>query len=456
LPSLKNAFHPNFMSLNSSQQTTLARQAGLEGKGLHTGVPARLTMLPAPADHGVVFKRVDLPGTPSVKADLANVTATERGTVVTSGEASAATIEHFMGALYGLGIDNVLVELSGPEVPIVDGSAMEYVKLIQSAGTTLLDQTRHYLDITDAFEISDGAKKIVARPAAELEVLYRIDYHHPHLGQQQVHFFVTSDNFAESIAPARTFCFEFEIEAMRKAGLIKGGGADCALVIGEHGLVSPPLRFPDEYVRHKVLDFLGDLSLCGAHVRGAFEIDRAGHRFHIDAVKALRHKFIKSVRSKPVSEAQIPSASTAVHLDVIQIQALLPHRYPMLLVDRVIALDFKKCITGIKNVTMNEHFFQGHFPGAPIMPGVLIIEGLAQCGGILIMKSYPELVGKLTYFMAIDNARFRRPVVPGDQLRYEVEIQKVKGPVTRFKAMAYVGTELAAEAELMCMVADKK
>lgn len=439
------------MPLNSENQTTVAHEASFKGKGLHTGIVATLRMLPAPADHGVVFKRVDLQGSPTVKADLDKVTATERGTVVKDGAASAATIEHFLGALYGLGIDNVLVELSGPEIPICDGSAAEWVRLIQGAGVTVLDKPRHYLDVGSPFELADGAKKVVARPAGELEVLYRIDYHHPHLGQQQVHFFVTSDNFAESIGPARTFCFEFEIEAMRKAGLIKGGGADCALVIGDQGLINPPLRFPDEFVRHKVLDFLGDLALSGHRVRGAFEIDRAGHHFHVEAVKALRHQFVKTTRSKPVS--QTPPATL---LGVDEIQALLPHRYPMLLIDRITAIELKKNITGYKNLSINEWVFQGHFPQFPIYPGVLIIEGMAQCGGILIMKSYPELAGKLTYFMGIDNARFRRPVVPGDQLRYEIEILKVKGPVTRLLGKAYVGSELAAEGELMCMVGDKK
>ena len=436
--------------LKSDFQTTVAGEASLEGKGLHTGVLARLRVLPAGANHGVVFKRVDLPGAPTVKADLANVSATERGTVVKDGEASAATIEHFLGALYGLGIDNALVELSGPEVPICDGSALEWVRLLRGAGVAALSEPRHYLDVASEFSIADGAKKVTARPAAELEVLYRIDYHHPHLGQQQAHFFVTAGDFAESIGPARTFCFEHEIEAMRKAGLIKGGGADCALVIGEKGLINPPLRFPDEFVRHKVLDFLGDLALAGGRVRGAFEIEKAGHHFHVEAVKALRAKLVKTSGRKSVSE------NNKALYGIEEIQAMLPHRYPMLMVDRVVEIEPKKKIVGYKNISISEPAFQGHFPGYPIFPGVLIIEGLAQCGGILIMKSYPELVGKLTYFMAIDNARFRRPVVPGDQLRYEVEIVKMKGPVTRFKGLAYVGSELAAEGELMCMVADKK
>jgi UDP-3-O-[3-hydroxymyristoyl] N-acetylglucosamine deacetylase/3-hydroxyacyl-[acyl-carrier-protein] dehydratase len=448
------------MPLKSEFQTTIQREVALSGKGLHTGVPAVLTVHPAKAGHGVVFKRVDLSGAPSVRASLEHVSATERGTVVSSGAASAATIEHFMGALYGLGIDNVLVELSGPEVPIGDGSALEWLRMLGQAGVAILEAPRTVLGLTGPFSMADGAKKISARPAPDLEILYHIDYHHPHLGQQQAHLFLTQESFAESIAPARTFCFEFEVEAMRKAGLIKGGGLDCALVVGDQGLLNPPLRFPDEFVRHKVLDFLGDLALLGSRVHAAFEIERAGHHFHVEAVKALRRQLSPVTRSKPVSDASTAekpgSADATMLLGIEEIQSLLPHRYPMLLIDRVTRMELKKSVTGYKNITMNEWMFQGHFPSFPIYPGVMIVEGLAQCGGILIMKSYPELQGKLTYFMAIDNARFRRPVVPGDQLRYEVEILKVKGPVTRLKGMAYVGTELAAEAELMCMVADKK
>jgi UDP-3-O-[3-hydroxymyristoyl] N-acetylglucosamine deacetylase/3-hydroxyacyl-[acyl-carrier-protein] dehydratase len=441
------------MSVRGPRQTTLGAPFDFEGKGLHTGIVAKIHAMPAPADHGVVFKRVDLPGSPSVKADLDHVNATERGTVVKDGEASAATIEHFLGALYGLGVDNVLVELNGPEVPIADGSGLEYFRCIQKAGIQELEAARQYLDIPAPFELRQEAKFITARPSAELEVAYRIDYHHPHLGQQDFHLLLNPDSFGESVAPARTFCFEHEIEGMRKAGLIKGGGADCALVIGEAGLINPPLRFPDEYVRHKVLDFLGDLSLIGKRVRGSFNIEKAGHGFHVQAIKALKSQFFSVSRRSAVPESTI---ANSVLLDVNAIQELLPHRYPMLLVDRVTAFTPNISVTAHKSVTINEWFFQGHFPGAPVYPGVLIIEGLAQAGGILIMKSRPDLLGRLTYFMAIDNARFRRMVVPGDQLRYEVSIEKTKGPVTRFKALAYVGEELAAEAELMCMVGEKK
>ncbi len=399
---------------------------------------------------------MDLPGSPEVKADLDNVTATERGTVVTDGPASAATIEHLLGAFYGLGVDNVLIELSGPEVPILDGSGREWAQRIKDSGIEMLDEPRRFLDVKEAFSLENGAKSIEAKPATRLEVLYRIDYHHPALGQQEVHLILEPEAFFEAIAPARTFCFEHEVEALRKAGLIKGGDLDCALVVGEQGVLNPPVRFPDEFVRHTALDFLGDLALGGLRVRGAFTVEKAGHGFHVEAMKALMAQQAPKAtkpRDKDRDERELPPLATL--LDSREIQKLLPHPFPMLLIDRVHSIEPMQKIVGSKSVSINEWFFQGHFPDYPIMPGVLIIEGMAQAGGILVMKSLPEAAGKLTFFMAIDSARFRRPVVPGDTLRYEVTADKIKSKVSKLIGKAYVGAELAAEAELMCMVAEK-
>ena len=433
-------------------QATLRASAELKGRGLHTGAEAFCRLLPAPEGTGYVFKRLDLPGAPQVKADLELVTATDRGTVVSQGAASAATIEHLLGALYGLGLDNVLIELNGPEVPILDGSGMEWLKLVQAAGIQEQSAPRDYLDIAEPFHLQDEAKAFSARPSQGLEVLYRVDYHHPALGQQEAHFNLDPASFADSIAPARTFCFEHEVKALQAAGLIKGGDLTCALVVGEQGVLNGPLRYPDEFVRHKVLDFLGDLALIGRRVRGSFTIERGGHRLHVQGMKALREL---SRKGKDTRRDAMSTADTGTPLmDIEAIQAMLPHRYPMLLVDRVAALTPKDRITAFKNVSMNEWFFQGHFPGHPIMPGVLIIEGLAQAGGLLVMKSFPDLQGMLTYFMAIDNARFRRPVVPGDVLRFEVVGEKFKGRIVKLNAKAYVGAELACEADLMCMVVE--
>ena len=432
-----------------SRQTTLKAPFERTGRGLHTGREALLTAKPAAAGTGYVFRRVDLPGAPEVRASLDNVSATERGTVVSAGSASAATIEHLLGACFCLGLDNAVFEISGPEVPILDGSGALWAESIAQAGLVELDAPRIFVELVAPFRHESGGKLMEAEPSAVFKTAYLVDYRHPALGRQEFSFEPGVDAFDTEVAPARTFCFEHEVEALRKAGLIKGGDLNCALVVGETGVLNPPVRFSDEFVRHKMLDFFGDLSLAGVRFRGFFRLERAGHAFHVEAVKAL----LASTALAPSKRTQerTPMNDAPMPLDVNAIQELLPHRYPFLLLDRVTSIEPGVKAVGIKNVTMNEWFFQGHFPGHPIYPGVLIIEGMAQCGGVLIMKSFPATVGKLTYFMSIDAARFRRPVKPGDTMRYEVEVLKVKGAVSRLKGTAWVGEELAAEAELMCM-----
>ncbi len=442
------------MSPLSKAQTTLGEAFAAAGKGLHTGQTANVKVCPAPANTGYIFKRVDLPGSPEVPARLELVSATARGTVVTQGAASVATIEHLLGSLYGMGVDNALIEIDGPEVPILDGSGATWTQGIAKAGVVDLDAVRQYLDVNAEFSYEEGAKSLDAKPAQRLEVLYRIDYHHPALGQQELHLILDPGAFAESVAPARTFCFENEVQALRDAGLIKGGDLDCALVLGAQGVLNPPLRFPDEFVRHKTLDFLGDLALAGRRVRGAFVVERAGHAFHVQAMKALLARFGGESASS-LGSAVVSDPSKPVLMDIEAIKKLLPHRPPILLVDRVTGLELMKNIVAEKDIRADEPVLAGHFPGHPIYPGVYIIEGMAQAGGLLVMKSLPETAGKLTYFMGIDNARFRRPVSPGDTLRYEVEAERMKGKVSRLKGKAYVGSELAAEADLMCMIVDE-
>lgn len=450
------------------RQHTIGNEVSMSGVGLHTGNSSTVRLMPAPEGHGIRFKRVDLPEQPVIPADIDFVTDLQRGTCLGRDGALVYSVEHVMAALAGAQIDNVLVETDTNEIPLGDGSALPFLELIKKAGIAEQTQPRRYLTLKDPLLYEKGNVALSVFPSDRFHVTLMIDYQHPALGAQHTTLFDLAKEFETEYAHARTFCFLSEILKLREAGIIKGGSLDSAIVVqdsprsddtlatiknlfnqrevfwGENGFLNnTALRYPNELCRHKALDLIGDLYLLGAplkaHVLGA----RTGHAANIEIAKLIRkeHNRLKS------------SAST---IDVNAIRDALPHRYPFLLVDRVLDLVPKKKIVAIKNVTVNEPYFNGHFPNYPIMPGVLQIEALAQAGGLLALKSLDDgQKPQAVYFMSIDGAKFRRPVVPGDQLRLEVELLRFKGKIVRMGAKAFVGEELACEAELMATIADK-
>ncbi|MCD4812525.1 bifunctional UDP-3-O-[3-hydroxymyristoyl] N-acetylglucosamine deacetylase/3-hydroxyacyl-ACP dehydratase [bacterium] len=423
-------------------QTTLAKPASLEGIGLHTGVTSQVVFEPAPADTGYVIVRTDLPGEPRLCPAVDLVSQTTRGTTLKDGDVEVHTVEHVLAALVGLDIDNCIIKLSAFEPPVMDGSSQEFSEAMVAAGIVDIPESEKKIyRVTEPLVIQDGKKSIAAWPYPGLRITYELYYDHPWLQPQRVDLEINPEVFRAQLAQCRTFCLEQEIDWLKSQGLAKGGTRENALVIGEHGLVNPPFRCEHELAFHKVLDFIGDLALARCRVEGHFVANFTGHEMNARLVKALlnqakRIKHLERGKGTLVIEAQ-------------EIEQLLPHRYPMLLVDRVIDLEVGKRVVGIKNVTMNEHFFQGHFPGHPIMPGVLILEAMAQCGGVLLMKSSPDSVGKVVYFVGIDKVRFRKPVVPGDQLRFELSVDKIKARIAKMLAKAYVGDTLVCEAEFM-------
>jgi UDP-3-O-[3-hydroxymyristoyl] N-acetylglucosamine deacetylase/3-hydroxyacyl-[acyl-carrier-protein] dehydratase len=373
-----------------------------------------------------------------------------RGTTIKENGVEVQTIEHVLAALVGLQIDNCLIELDAVEPPIMDGSALNFVRALKTAGIVAIPGSKQRIYCLNApllFSDQKKEKNIVGWPGSGLRVAYNLEYAHSWVTPQRVDIEVTPEIFEKEIAPCRTFCFEQEIEWLKSQGLAKGGNLQNAIVIGENGPLNPPLRAEDELARHKILDFLGDLALLGMRVKGRFVGTRSGHEMNCRLVKGLLQNHEQEKQQERGRHKLIIEAS--------EIEKLLPHRYPMLLVDRVIDLELGKRAVGIKNLTMNEHFFQGHFPGYPIMPGVLIVEAMAQCGGVLVLKSLPEAAGKIVLFMGIDKVKFRKPVYPGDQLRLELEVDKIRSKVAKMRGQAFVGQDLVCEAELMSTLVDR-
>ena len=418
---------------------TLARPAILEGNGLHLGVPCKITFQPAPARQGIVFRRTDCPGSPRIRAHVSEVSASERRTQLGRGQYAVHTVEHVLAAVAGLGIDDVTIDMNGPEPPILDGSAAPFVDALSDAGLADLDGEPDFLDLTEPVRIIDGASVYEAYPCEQLELDVTIEFPHPLIGKQSRQFVVTQESFASELSRARTFGFVHEVEALRGKGLIKGASLNNAVVLNDSDILSGDLRWSDEFVRHKALDCVGDLALAGARVRARIVAIKPSHRGTVTLVREL----IKAARKEKAMYT------------IEDIMKVLPHRYPFLLVDRILEIEEKKRIVGLKNVTINEPFFQGHFPGHPIMPGVLIIEAMAQVGGMLLMGSVEDPESKVVYFMSLDNVKFRRPVKPGDQIRFELEITQLRGTVCKMRGVGKVEGEVVAEADMAAMVRDR-
>jgi UDP-3-O-[3-hydroxymyristoyl] N-acetylglucosamine deacetylase / 3-hydroxyacyl-[acyl-carrier-protein] dehydratase len=426
--------------MSAPRQQTIAAPFELEGAGLHTGRPVRMRVLPSPPESGIRFKRVDLESAPEFRADLDSVCSTDLGTSLGEGEGEVRTVEHFMGAVGACNLDNILVEISGPEIPILDGSFLPFLDAIQAAGLVEQDAAAKVWELTSPV-ILDGPNggHYVCAPDTQLRVSVTIQFNHP-MARRQFGSFQVDSTFAEEIAPARTFGFLRDKEALQARGLALGATFENTVVLDEEGVASGELRFPDEFVRHKIGDVVGDLAVLGGRVRGHVVADRPSHAGNLELARAIR--------------ASARRGGDGV-VDITKIMQYLPHRYPMLLVDRIVDFELGKRIVGIKNVTINEPFFQGHYPGHPIMPGVLIIEAMAQVGGLLLMDAIDNPDDKVVYFMTMDKVKWRRPVTPGDQLVFELEMLQFRRHTCRMKGVGYVDGQVVAEAELMARIVDR-
>lgn len=418
---------------------TLARPATLEGIGLHLGVPCRITFQPATAKQGIVFRRTDCPGQPQIRAHVSEVSGSERRTQLGKGDHAVHTVEHVLAAVTGLQIDDVIIDMDGPEPPILDGSAAPFLDAMNAAGLADIAGEPDFLDITEPVRIIDGSSVYEAYPSNRLELDVTIEFPHPLIGKQSRRFTVDENSFANELSRARTFGFVHEVDALRAKGLIKGASLDNAVVLDDNDILSGDLRWHDEFVRHKAMDCIGDLALTGARVRARIVAVKPSHRGTVTLVREMVRAGRKEKGMYTIED----------------IMKVLPHRYPFLLVDRILEIEEKKRIVGLKNVTINEPFFQGHFPGHPIMPGVLIIEAMAQVGGMLLMGSVDDPESKVVYFMSLDNVKFRRPVKPGDQIRFELEITQLRGTVCKMRGVGKVDGEVVAEADMAAMVRDR-
>ncbi len=463
--------HINF---NPDKQHTISTAISISGTGLHTGINVDMTLKPANPGMGFQFQRVDLPGMPIIKADCDLATDTSRGTTLESGGAKISTVEHILAALVGMGVDNCLIEVNGPEIPIIDGSSSPFVDIIESVGVLEQDAAKAWYTIDTNISFYDESKRVemTALPSTDYKITTLIDFNSPVLGTQHASLKSMKD-FKKEIAPCRTFCFLHELEALLEHNLIKGGDINNAIVVvdkpvtdeemgrlakifqrekievkSEGYLNNLELRFPNEPARHKLLDVVGDLALIGYPIKAHIIANRPGHSSNVEFAKKIKQYIKKNKHTKdiPVYDANQPPVYT-----LQQIEKTLPHRFPFLLVDKIIELTDKH-IVGIKNVTFNEYFFQGHFPENPVMPGVLQIEALAQTGGILCINAMPE--GQYdTYFLKIDNCKFKQKVIPGDTMILKMElIEPIRRGICVMRGRVFVGNKLCTEADLTAQI----
>jgi UDP-3-O-[3-hydroxymyristoyl] N-acetylglucosamine deacetylase/3-hydroxyacyl-[acyl-carrier-protein] dehydratase len=459
---------------NPDKQHTLSQSISISGTGLHTGVLVDMTLQPANPGFGIQFQRVDLPNQPLIKADCDLVTDTSRGTTLQVGDAKVSTVEHILAALVGLGVDNLLIELNGPEIPIMDGSSSPFIEAIEKVGVLEQDAAKAWYSIDENIFHYDEDKRVemVALPALDYQITTLIDFNSPVLGTQHAALKTIKD-FKSEIAPCRTFCFLHELETLLDHDLIKGGDINNAIVVvdkpvtneemtrlakvfkrdkievkSEGYLNNLELRFPNEPARHKLLDVIGDLALIGYPIKARIIANRPGHSSNVEFAKKIKQyiKKNKHVKDVPVYD---PSATPVYTLE--QIEKTLPHRHPFLLVDKIIELT-DTSIVGVKNVTFNEWFFPGHFPGNPVMPGVLQIEALAQTGGILCINAMPK--GNYdTYFLKINNCKFKQMVKPGDTMLLKLELMApIRRGICEMRGTVYVNGKVATESELVAQV----
>ena len=456
------------------KQKTLAREFTLSGKGLHTGVQVNMTFKPAPENHGIKFQRIDLEDRPILEADASLVVDTSRGTVIGKNGARLSTIEHSLAALTGMDLDNVLIEINNEEVPILDGSSKPFVEAIEQAGVVEQKAEREYLEITEriVYQDPENGSEIIALPDDDYKLNVMISFNSSVLNNQ----FAVLDNlsdFKTEVAGCRTFVFVRELEFLLQNNLVRGGDLDNAIVImdkeisqqeldrladlfnhehvevkKEHGILNNlDLQFDNECARHKLLDVVGDLSLAGMRIKGRIIATKPGHKTNTEFAKLLKKEVVNRKNKKDIPHYD-PGMTPL--LDVNEIRTFLPHRFPFLLIDKVIEIK-DDYIVGIKNVTANEPFFQGHFPEEPIMPGVLIVEAMAQCGGLYVLHSKTEKYS--TYFIRIDNVKFRKKVVPGDTLVFKIALTTpIRRGIANMKGFCYVGDTLVAEGEFMAQI----
>ena len=440
----------------ATKQRTIRKERAIQGKSLHTGEEVSLTIKPAAPNTGFLFRRTDLYGKPEIKPAAENISDLVRSTTITNGNAKVHTIEHVLSALVGCGIDNAEIELDASEPPIMDGSSRPFVNLIMEAEPLEQEEDRQFIEITEPVSVTSGNRSIIALPHDGFRVTCTSaddrGIHTQHLSID-----IDPESYVAQIAPARTFTIYEEIEELLKIGKIQGGSLDSAIVIkGDKVLSKEPLRFEDEFVRHKILDIVGDFSLLGKQLKAHIIAVRPGHSLNSQLVSkiietAAGKKGKASVGKTPRKSYVLPEET---ELDIRRVLDVLPHRFPFVLIDRVISMDGETSLTALKNVSVNEPFFPGHFPGHPVMPGVLQLEAMAQAAGILLLRR-GSAEGKVAFFMSADKVKFRKPVVPGDQLIIEATLDKIRGnKLATAKVECKVGEQVVSSASLMFSVVD--